>query len=56
MPYGLSWPRFICFSTAAFLAMATGSQMVHLIYRPLDDLDDLIEVAFQKRLSELHQK
>lgn len=32
---------------------ASGSQAVHLIYRPLDDLDDLIEEAFQKRLLEL---
>ncbi|XP_043600066.1 uncharacterized protein LOC122575339 [Bombus pyrosoma] len=53
MPYGMSWSRFISFISLAFLTTASGSQAVHLIYRPLDDLDDLIEEAFQKRLSEL---
>lgn len=52
MPYGISWTRYICLVTSAFFATATGSQVVHLIYRPLDDLDDLIEEAFQKKLLE----
>lgn len=52
MPYGISWTRYICLITSAFFATAAGSQVVHLIYRPLDDLDDLIEEAFQKKLSE----
>ncbi|XP_068977444.1 ubiquinol-cytochrome c reductase complex assembly factor 6 [Bombus flavifrons] len=56
MPYGISWPRFISFISLAFLTTASGSQAVHLIYRPLDDLDDLIEEAFQKRLSELQDR
>ncbi|XP_050594677.1 protein brawnin [Bombus affinis] len=53
MPYGMSWPRFISFTSLASLTIASGSQVVHLIYRPLDDLNDLIEEEFQKRLSEL---
>lgn len=56
MPYGISWPRFISFISLVFLATASGSQAVHLIYRPLDDLDDLIEEAFQKSLSELQDR
>lgn len=52
MPYGISWTRYICLVTSAFFATAAGSQVVHLIYRPLDDLDDLIEEAFQKKLLE----
>lgn len=56
MPYGMSWPRLISFISLAFLATASGSQAVHLIYRPLDDLNDLIEEAFQKRLSELQDR
>ncbi|XP_017889343.1 uncharacterized protein LOC108630516 [Ceratina calcarata] len=52
MPYGMTWPKFLSFITLAALAMASGSQCVHVIYKPLDDLDDLIEEAVKKRLSE----
>ncbi|KAK9309735.1 hypothetical protein QLX08_000726 [Tetragonisca angustula] len=56
MPYGISWFRYISFLTLSFISTACGSQVVHLIYRPLDDLDDLIEEAFQNRLSELQNQ
>ncbi|XP_071866385.1 ubiquinol-cytochrome c reductase complex assembly factor 6 sloth 2 [Bombus fervidus] len=56
MPYGISWTRFISLVSLAVLMTASGSQAVHLIYRPLDDLDDLIEEAFQKRLLELKDR
>lgn len=48
----MTWPKFITFTTLGFLAMVSGAQTVHNIYRPLDDLDDLIEEAVKKRLSE----
>ncbi|XP_076759837.1 ubiquinol-cytochrome c reductase complex assembly factor 6 sloth 2 [Xylocopa sonorina] len=56
MPYGMSFTRFVGFFIASFIAVAAGSQCVHQIYRPLDDLDDLIEEAFKKRLSEQNKK
>lgn len=52
MPFGLSWSRYISLITLSFLSMAGGAQFVHVIYMPLDDLDDLIEEAVQKRLQE----
>ena len=36
MPAGVSWSMYLRLTFAATLAMAAGSQMVHLIYRPLD--------------------
>ncbi|KAK1125096.1 hypothetical protein K0M31_006435 [Melipona bicolor] len=56
MPHSVSWFRYISFLTLSFLSAACGSQVVHEIYRPLDDLDDLIEEAFQNRLSELQNQ
>lgn len=52
MPYGVSWFRFLSVVTLSMLSMATGSQIVHNIYKPLDDLDHLIEEALKARLSE----
>ncbi|KAF3421738.1 hypothetical protein E2986_12373 [Frieseomelitta varia] len=54
--YGMSWFRYISLWTLSFISTACGSQAVHLIYRPLDDLDDLIEEAFQNRLLELQNQ
>lgn len=43
MPAGVSWPSYIKFFAAAMLSMMAGAQTVHLIYRPLEDLDKYIE-------------
>lgn len=43
MPAGVSWGQYLKFTACALLSMAAGSQMVHLYYRPLDDLDLYIE-------------
>jgi len=43
MPYGVSWGEYFRFFTAACLAMAAGSQTVHLLYRPLDGMEKMIE-------------
>ena len=45
MPAGVSWSRYIKFGTAAMFSMFLGSQAVHILYRPLDDLPELIEAA-----------
>lgn len=43
MPAGVSWGQYLKFTACALLSMAAGSQMVHLYYRPLDDMDLYIE-------------
>ena len=45
MPAGLSWPRYLTFNAVALFTMFLGAQFVHAIYRPLDDLPELIEAA-----------
>lgn len=52
MPYGISSFRFCSFVALSLISMFGGTQVVHMIYRPLDDLDDLIEEAIKARLSE----
>ncbi|XP_012268841.2 protein brawnin [Athalia rosae] len=49
MPAGVSWPRYLSFFTAAMLSMFAGSQTVHYYYKPLDDLNDLIEQELKRR-------
>lgn len=48
MPAGVSWPQYLKFFSAAMLTMLAGSQTVHMIYRPLDDLDKYIELEKKK--------
>ena len=43
MPAGVSMGRYLTFTTAAILSMFAGSQAVHLVYRPLDDLPELVD-------------
>lgn len=45
MPAGVSWGKYLKFTTCAFLSMLAGSQVVHVYYRPLDDLDKYVEAA-----------
>ena len=45
MPAGVTWRKYITFTIAAMFSMLLGSQSVHLVYRPLDDLPELIDVA-----------
>lgn len=39
MPAGVSWSQYLKFTTAALLTMMTGAQIVHIYYRPLEDLE-----------------
>lgn len=43
MPAGVGLGQYIRFSIAAFLAMAAGSQIVHMYYKPLNDIDVYVE-------------
>lgn len=53
MPAGVSWPTYLKFFTAAMLSMMAGAQTVHLIYRPLDDLEEYVE---EERVKVLKKK
>lgn len=43
MPAGVSWGQYLGFSAAALASMLAGAQLVHLRYRPLQDLDSYIQ-------------
>ena len=47
MPAGVSWSQYLRFGSAALLSMLAGSQTVHYFYRPLDDLEDLVEQYYR---------
>ena len=52
MPAGVPLERYAKFTAAALLTMLAGAQMVHLTYRPLDDLPEIIEQTKAKKLTE----
>lgn len=43
MPAGVSWGKYLTFSTAALFTMFAGAQTVHVFYRPLDDLEKYVQ-------------
>ncbi|CAI9744248.1 Hypothetical predicted protein [Octopus vulgaris] len=48
MPAGVSWFSYLKHATVAMLFMMAGAQTVHLVYRPLDDLEDLVKAEKEK--------
>lgn len=59
MPAGVSWSEYLRFATAALLSMFAGSQTVHMYYRPLDDLEVLVEEEkkrMRKEAEEINKK
>ena len=56
MPAGVSWPTYLKFATAAGLSMVAGAQTVHLLYKPLDDLEIVIkQIAEDAEFAEKQQ-
>lgn len=53
MPAGVTWNAYAKFLGASLIAMFAGSQSVHVIYRPLENLDKLIEEEKSRILNEL---
>lgn len=49
MPAGVSWSYYIKFTTCAMLSMLAGSQVVHMYYRPLEDLNEYIEEEMKQK-------
>ncbi|XP_044010605.1 protein brawnin [Aphidius gifuensis] len=50
MPAGMSTGQYLRFIMATTITMFSGSQLVHVFFKPLDDLNELVEIEFQKRL------
>ena len=48
MPAGVSWPQYLKFFVAAMVSMLLGSQAVHVYYRPLDDLSELVQQEVER--------
>lgn len=49
MPAGVDWPTYLKFVAAAMCAMLAGSQVVHVIYKPLQDLDKYVAAERQSK-------
>jgi hypothetical protein len=48
MPAGVSWPKYIKFFVASMVSMMLGAQAVHMCYKPLDNLNDLVQLEVEK--------
>lgn len=48
MPAGVPWSTYIKFLCAASFSMFVGAQIVHSVYRPLDDLDALVQKEIEQ--------
>lgn len=48
--------RYITFCAVALVTTLAGAQCVHEIYKPLSDLDDLVEQRLKERRKELQNK
>lgn len=44
----MTWPTYIKFFCAATFSMFIGAQIVHAVYRPLDDLDELVKKEIEQ--------
>ena len=56
MPGGLSWPKYIAFVSSALISSFLGSQTVHAVYRPLEDLPEYVEKYKKERLEKVTTK
>ncbi|KAL0134576.1 hypothetical protein PUN28_001400 [Cardiocondyla obscurior] len=56
MPANVSPIRYAVFCAVALITMLTGAQIVHEIYKPLADLEDLVEQRLKERRKELQKK
>lgn len=49
MPYGMSNSKYLVFLLSAGAMTMAGSNMVHNYYKPLADLDELVEKELSRR-------
>ncbi len=48
MPFGYSTTRYLALLTTCLFSGLAGSQVVHMMYKPLDGFDELIEARLQE--------
>lgn len=48
MPAGVSLPTYLKFFVASMLAMMAGSQTIHVIYHPLEGMDNLVQQEIER--------
>lgn len=46
---GISFVKYASVLVISAVSMMAGSQLVHQLYKPLDDLEDYVEREIQKR-------
>jgi hypothetical protein len=49
MPVGISWTRYISFIVVSLFTTLAGGQVVHMYYKPLDDLEELIQQELERK-------
>ena len=52
MPAGVSWSQYMKFFLAAIASMMAGAQTVHICYRPLEDMNQLVDQEVEKLMKE----
>lgn len=55
MPAGVTWGQYLSFSFSAMLSMLAGSQVVHLQYEPLKDLNEYINKELKNLPEDIQQ-
>ena len=56
MPAGTTWTNYLTFGASALTAMFAGSQVVHMYYKPMDDLPNVLEQLRKERAEEQGDK
>jgi len=56
MPVGLTTSQYIKYLSASIVCMFIGSQAVHLVYKPLDNLEHLVELEKEKLVKSIEEE
>ncbi|CAH2093787.1 unnamed protein product [Euphydryas editha] len=56
MPAGVTWGQYLRFSMAALVSMLAGSQMVHIYYKPLQDLQNYVNKELENFPAHVQEK
>lgn len=53
MPFGISWSRYLSMWATCIVGGVCGSQMVHMQYKPLEGMEELIEKQVEQLREEM---
>ena len=56
MPAGVGWFQYSMFFAAAMASMLAGSQFVHVMYKPLENMETLVNIEIKRLEAELARK